>query len=201
MKIYHLFKIYCTQISKTMPFKLFAFLLFVCCSLKAQSPFDSFKSSDAVSYISVSNQMFQLLGKLKINTDDPDTQAFFDTVQQIKGFRVMSTKEVAIGTAMAEWIREQNLSTDLEPIINLNEAEASVSFSAAYTDDPNRIKRLVMYVEGLQNIIDANKDLQMDAENLEYILLEIKGNIALDQLARLTELVDIPGGQFLKELN
>lgn len=184
-----------------MPFKYVTLFLLVCFNLQAQSPFDSYKSSDAVSYISVSPQMFQLLGKLKINTEDSETQAFFETVQQIKGFKVMSTKEIAIGNAMAAWVSTENQSTDLEPVVNLNEEEVRVSFSAAYTDDPNRVKRLVMYVEGLQEMIDANKDLQIEADNLAYVLLEIKGNIALDQLARLTELVDIPGGQFLQKLN
>ena len=168
--------------------------------MNAQSPFETYKSSEEVSYINVSPQMFLLLSKLKVNTNDPDTQAFFDTVQQIRGFKVMSTQQAAIAEQMAQWVSAENQTSDLEPIVNLNEGEVRVSFSAAFTDDPNRVKRLIMYVEGLQKVAEEN-NLQLDAENLEYVLLEIKGNIALDQLARLTDLVDIPGGQFLQKLN
>lgn len=184
-----------------MPFRYFILFLFACSSIQAQSPFDDYKSSDAVSYLSVSPQMFQLLGKLKINTEDPETQAFFDTVQQIKGFKVLSTNDISIANTMAQWVTEENQSTDLEPIVNLNEEDVRVSFSATYGNDPNRVKRLVMYVEGLQAMIDKKENIQLDTKNLSYILLEIKGNIALDQLARLTDLVDIPGGRFLEKLD
>ena len=40
--------------------------------------------------------MFQLLSKFKISTDDPESQAFIEMIQNLKRFRVMSTKETSI---------------------------------------------------------------------------------------------------------
>jgi hypothetical protein len=55
-----------------------------------------------------------------------------------------------------------------------------------------------MFVKGAQKYADQEG---LDLSNIDYILLSIEGNIDLNQIAILTEIVDVPGGNFLKELN
>ena len=58
-----------------------------------------------------------------------------------------------------------------------------------------------MYVKGLQGYIDQREDIQLQtATSLDFILLEIKGKIDLNQVGTLTKLIDIPGGEYLKAL-
>jgi len=49
-----------------------------------QTVFEKFQNSDAVSYISINPKMFQLFGKMSINTGDPEAQAYLDMVRSIK---------------------------------------------------------------------------------------------------------------------
>ena len=55
-----------------------------------------------------------------------------------------------------------------------------------------------MYVSGAQKIADQEG---LELSNLDFILLSIEGNIDLEQVAVLTEIIDIPGGNFLKKIN
>ena len=58
-----------------------------------------------------------------------------------------------------------------------------------------------MYVKGLQDFIDQREDIQLQTDtSLDFILLEIKGKIDLNQVGTLTKLIDIPGGEYLNAL-
>ena len=55
-----------------------------------------------------------------------------------------------------------------------------------------------MYVKGAKKFADKEG---LDISNINFILLSIEGDIDLNQVATLTEVIDIPGGEFLKEIN
>jgi hypothetical protein len=77
----------------------------------------------------------------------------------------------------------------------------NVRFGAVYGAEESTVDRLVMYVKGLQGYIDQREDIQLEtATSLDFILLEIKGKIDLNQVGTLTKLIDIPGGEYLKAL-
>ena len=67
---------------------IFGFLM-----ANAQSVFDEYGGNPSVSNLTVSPQMFKLMSKFKISTDDQESQALIDMIQGLKRFRVMSTKD------------------------------------------------------------------------------------------------------------
>ena len=99
---------------------------------------------------------------------------------------------------METWLKDQLAQTDLESVMNISEQEVEVQFYVVYASDDSRVDRLVMYVSGAQKIADQEG---LDLSNLDFILLSIEGNIDLEQIAVLTEIIDIPGGNFLKKIN
>ena len=151
--------------------------------------------------LNVSPQMFQLLSKFKISTDDPESQAFIEMIQSLKRFRVMSTKETEIATAMENWFQNELNTSPLESVLNITEKRVNVRFGAVYGTKESTVDRLVMYVKGLQDYIDQREDIQLETQTrLDFILLEISGNIDLNQVGTLTKLIDIPGGEYLGAL-
>ncbi len=176
-------------------------LLFSAIQLSAQNVFEQYGGSAAVTNLNVSPQMFQLLSKFKISTDDPDTEAFIEMIQNLRRFRVMSTKEVAIADDMERWFQEELVETELSSVLNITEKGVNVRFGAVYGDNDSTVQRLVMYVKGLQEFIDQREDIELQTETrLDFVLLEITGAIDLNQVATLTKLIDIPGGEYLKAL-
>ena len=179
----------------------FAFLLFIVFNFRqvtAQDVFQKYQKNPDASYLSVSPKMFEMLGKLSINTGDPKMDGFIEMVKSMKHFRVLSTKNLSIAQDMETWLKYQLAQTDLESVMNISEQEVEVQFCVVYGSDDSRVDRLVMYVSGAQKIADQEG---LELSNLDFILLSIEGNIDLEQVAVLTEIIDIPGGNFLKKIN
>ena len=178
-----------------------AFLLFIVFNFSqvtAQDVFQKYQKNPDASYLSVSPKMFEMLGKLSINTGDPIMDGFIEMVKSMKHFRVLSTKNLSIAQEMETWLKDQLAQTDLESVMNISEQEVEVQFCVVYGSDDSRVDRLVMYVSGAQKIADQEG---LELSNLDFILLSIEGNIDLEQVAVLTEIIDIPGGNFLKKIN
>ena len=77
----------------------------------------------------------------------------------------------------------------------------NVRFGVVYGKEESTVDRLVMYVKGLQEYIDQQENIQLQTTtSLDFILLEIKGKIDLNQVGTLTKLIDIPGGEYLNSL-
>ena len=58
-----------------------------------------------------------------------------------------------------------------------------------------------MYVQGLQDYMDNEASIQLNTETrFDFVLLEIAGKIDLNQVALITQLVEIPGGRYLEVL-
>ncbi len=189
------------QIQKLFQMKNTSLLLsFLLCSclLSAQDIFEEFQKDPEVSYISVSPKMFEMLGKLSINTDDPKMNGFIEMVQSMKHFKVLSTKNPSIAEKMDVWLTNQLVETDLETVLNLTEQEVEVQFCVVYGEEESKVDQLVMFAKGAQKFADQEG---LDVSNLDFILLSIEGKIDLNQVATLTEIVDIPGGNFLKKIN
>lgn len=195
-----LFYIYTKHYSK-MKNALLILCLIVSAACSAQNVFEQYGGNAKVTNLNVSHQMFQLLSKFKISTDDPESQAFIEMIQNLKRFRVMSTKETTIATAMENWFQEELNESSLESVLNITEKGVNVRFGAVYGAEESTVDRLVMYVKGLQEYIDEREDIQLQTDtSLDFILLEIKGEIDLNQVGTLTKLIDIPGGEYLNAL-
>ena len=167
----------------------------------AQTVFDEYGGNPSVSNLNISPQMFKLMSKFKISTDDPESQALIDMIQGLEAFRVMSTKDALIANEMEAWMQSELDKSTLESMLNMTEKGVNVQFGAAYGEGNSIVKRLVMYVKGLQAYIDNQDNIQLETStDLDFILLEIVGKIDLDQVGALTQLIDVPGGEYLDAL-
>ena len=196
-----LFYIYTKDYSKMKNTLLILLFMVIATTASAQTVFEQYGGNPAVTNLNVSPQMFQLLSKFKVTTNDPESQSLIEMIQSLKRFRVMSTKDEQIATAMEDWFQMELNTSSLESVLNITEKEVNVRFGAVYGSKESTVHRLVMYVKGLQGYIDQREDIQLQtATALDFILLEIRGDIDLNQVGALTKLIDIPGGEYLDAL-
>lgn len=178
---------------------LFLFMTFA--TSYGQDVFQKYNGHPEVTYIRFPQTMFSLLSKIKVNATDENAEAFLEMIKTLKEFRVLSTKNESIAEEMHSWLQAEYKNTPLMSIINLTEANVNVQFGAVFGSDQSKVKRLVMLVKGLDDFVKKNPSINLDTQvDLDYILLEIKGDLQLDQIASLTQLVDIPGGKYLDAL-
>ena len=203
LKMMRCILVYTTFISKIIPQMkhLFYICFLLASNLHAQDVFNRYATDADVTHLNVSPQMFQLLSKFKVSTSDPESQAFITMIQSLRHFRVMSTKNAEISSAMEEWLKKEIDQTPLESVLNITENGVKVQFAAVYGEGEATVNRLLMYVQGLQDYMDNEASIQLNTETrFDFVLLEIGGNIDLNQVALISQLVEIPGGQYLEAL-
>ena len=123
-------------------------------------------------------------------------------IKSLQTFRVMTTKDATIAKDMAQWLATEIEQTDLTSLFNVKKDGVRVKFGAVFSPQQDTVKRLVMWVEGLDEFVAKNPDINLKSPaDLDYILLEIKGDLALDQISALTNIVNIPGGEYLDILD
>ena len=203
LKMMRCILVYTTFIAKIIPQMkhLFCICFLLASNLHAQDVFNRYATDADVTHLNVSPQMFQLLSKFKVSTSDPESQAFITMIQSLRHFRVMSTKNAVISSAMEEWLKKEIDQTPLESVLNITENGVKVQFAAVYVEGEATVNRLLMYVQGLQDYMDNEASIQLNTETrFDFVLLEIGGNIDLNQVALISQLVEIPGGQYLEAL-
>lgn len=203
LKMMRCILVYTTFIAKIIPQMkhLFCICFLLASNLHAQDVFNRYATDADVTHLNVSPQMFQLLSKFKVSTSDPESQAFITMIQSLRHFRVMSTKNAEISSAMEEWLKKEIDQTPLESVLNITENGVKVQFAAVYGEGEATVNRLLMYVQGLQDYMDNEASIQLNTETrFDFVLLEIGGNIDLNQVALISQLVEIPGGQYLEAL-
>lgn len=143
-----------------------------------------------------------MLSKFKVNTNDPETESLLLMIKSLQTFRVMTTKDATIAKDMALWLATEIEQTDLTSLFNVKKDGVRVKFGAVFSPQQDKVKRLVMWVEGLDGFVAKNPEINLNSPaDLDYILLEIKGDLALDQISALTSIVNIPGGEYLDILD
>src|SRR5665811_140580 len=63
--------------------------------------FAKYESMDEVDAIVITSKMFQLLTKIDINADDPETQEYVDLIENLDEIRVFTSKEESVRKQMA----------------------------------------------------------------------------------------------------
>ena len=82
--------------------------------------------------------------------------------------------------------------------MEVKEDENEITFYVAQDASATKVNKLLMYSKG--KIPVKNSEIQLNGKSIESVLLLLEGNIDLDQVAMLTEKMDLPGGDQLKKV-
>lgn len=157
-----------------------------------QSIFDKYEGNENVTFVSMQPKMFQMLAQMSISTDDPEAQEFFDLVKNITSFKVITTENDAISKDIDEWVGKHLKSSSLEELMRVRDGDSHVKFYVKEGSDENHVEELLMFVTGIKAA-----DVEINGHKIETVLLSLTGNIDLRQIAKLTDKMDLPGGDQL----
>ena len=168
-------------------------------NVHAQSFFDEYENRDDVSFFSISPKMFQMLGKMSINVEDPEASEFLKMVMSINNFKVLISGSDQVSTDMLQWVDKQVVANNLETLITIKDPEADVVFYVKEGKSADRVEKLLMYSKD-RSKIDPSKNLSVGGRDIESVLMLLEGDIDLNQISKLTEKMDLPGGRQLQHL-
>ena len=168
-------------------------------TLSAQDIFDAYQNNEDVTYVSVSPKMFQLLARMTVNTTDNEAQEFIQMVSSITNFKVVVSGNKSIATEMESWVNREAQKEALENLMEVKEDENEITFYVAQDASETKVNKLLMFSKG--KIPVKNSEVQLNGNPIESVLLLLEGDIDLDQVAMLTEKMDLPGGDQLKKVS
>ena len=173
---------------------IFLFLL-IAPMIIAQSIFDTYKTNDRVTYVSISPQMFSILAKLNINIEDPEAQEFIELVNKIKNFKLLRTDDPIISKIFSNWTNTYVDENKLVELMQVHEEETNVNFYVLKSDQGHIVDELVMLVQEDDEFSDP---LKVGPQTTVFLL--IQGSIDLYSIVSISQKFDLPAGDELKKL-
>jgi hypothetical protein len=161
-------------------------LIFVSNVFFAQSSFDKYDGQDDVTSIIVNKKMFQMMGSVKVDANDKETQQYLALMKKLDNLKVFTTTSTRVSTEMKLTIDKYIKTIGLEELMRTNDSGKNVRILVKSGTTEGQVKELLMFIEG------SNK------EN-ETVLMSLTGTFDLSEISLLTDKMKIPGGDDLKK--
>lgn len=158
----------------------------------AQNYFDSLEDHDDVTAVVVNKNMFKLMSKIDIDTDDPEAQEYINLIKNIDDLKVFVSKKKEVSAKMASMMSKYLKKANLQELMRVKDKDVNVKFYFKQGSNEDKVAELLMFVSGI-------KDVNVNGGNVETVLLTLTGDIDLKQISKLTNEMNIPGGKHLKK--
>ena len=173
-------------------------LLMLPLSGMAQNVFDKYSDNENVTFVSIKPKMFQMLAKMDINTDDPEAQEYINMVNSITSFKTMATDDKDISSDIVKWVKSR--STSLEELMVVKDDGVNMTFYVKQGKDADHVSELLMFINGLDAVTkDSNIEINGKKRTLETVVISLTGDIDLNQISKLANKMDLPGGKELEK--
>ncbi|MGB5555440.1 MAG: DUF4252 domain-containing protein [Flavobacteriaceae bacterium] len=155
----------------------------------SQSLFDKYEDLDNVSAVIVNKSMFNLLSKIDVEVDDPETQDYVSIAKSLSGLKVFTTEDKAISADMKASVESYLKSAKLEELMRVKDKDANVKFYIRQGKDEDHVSELLMFVTGMKN---SGVDVEVNGRKFETVLLSLTGDIDLNKISSLTKKMNLP---------
>ncbi len=164
----------------------------------SQDVFEKYSENENVSFISIKPKMFQMLAKMDMDTDDAEAKAYIDMVNSITSFKTMATDDKSISSDIIKWVGSRSAS--LEELMEVKDDGVTMKFYVKEGKDEDHVSELLMFINGLDAIIkDSNISVNGKKRSVETVVISLTGDIDLNQISKLTQKMDLPGGKELEK--
>lgn len=166
-----------------------------------QGLFDKYEDMDNVASVIVNSKMFQMLATIDVDLDDPEAQEYFEMVKKISNFKVLTTDDSAISSKMQKDVDKYLKSAKLEELMRIKDGDQNVKFYVKEGKDENHVAELLMFITGLKEVTkDSNITINGKKREVETVILSLTGDIDLKQVSKITQQMDIKGGEHLEKV-
>ncbi len=151
---------------------------------KAQTQFDKFEDIDGVTSVIVNQKAFSLMSKIGSESDEE----YLDLIKNIETLKVFATENASVASKMDIEVEKYLKNANLEELMRIKDEDANVKIYVRQGKNEDFVKELFMFVK--------DKD---DSGSNETVIILLKGDIDLNQISKLTNSMNIPGGEHLEK--
>ena len=174
-----------------------AVLLLPLTGMAQQDVFDKYSESSEVTYVSIKPKMFQMIAKMGINVDDAEAKAYMDMVKSITSFKTLITDNKSIAADMGKWVKSH--ASALEELMEVKDEGTNVNFYVKEGKDADHVKELLIFVNGIDKYMEEGIEVGGEERRIETVVVSLTGDIDLNEISKLTDKMNIPGGKHLEK--
>ncbi|WP_339894108.1 DUF4252 domain-containing protein [uncultured Algibacter sp.] len=161
--------------------------------------FEKYSDDPDVTYVSIKPKMFQMIAKMGINIEDAEAKAYMDMVKSITSFKTIVTDNKTISADISKWVKSR--SGGLEELMEVKDDGTEVKFYVKEGKDADHVKELLIYVNGIDKVMDEKIEINGKERKIETVVVSLTGDINLNEISKLTDKMNIPGGSHLEKKN
>ena len=159
--------------------------------------FDKYNDNPDVTFVSIKPKMFQMIAKMGIDVDDPEAKAYMDMVKSITSFKTIITDNKSIASDLSKWVKGR--AGSLEELMEVKDEGTEVKFYVKEGRDADHVKELLIFVNGIDKVMDDKIEINGKERKIETVVVSLTGDIDLNEISRLTNQMNIPGGDKLEK--
>ena len=187
--------------TKTMKNRLVVFVMAIMLlpltGLAQSDIFEKYSDNSDVTYVSIKPKMFQMIAKMGINVEDAEAKAYMDMVKSITSFRTIVTDNKVIAADISKWVKSR--SSSLEELMEVKDAGTNVNFYVKEGKDADHVKELLIFVNGIDKVMKESIEINGEQRKIETVIVSLTGDIDLNEISKLTDKMNIPGGKQLEK--
>ena len=93
----------------------------------------------------------------------------------------------------------KHFKQDLDELMSVKDKEADVTFYVKEGNKENYVEQLLMYVNERIHSETGQSKFNINGRDVKAVLMLLEGNIDLNQISKLTDQMDLPGGNQLRK--
>jgi hypothetical protein len=151
-----------------------------------QTAFDKFDGQDDVTSVIVNKKMFEMMGSVKMDNKDKDSQQYLSFIKKLDNLKVFTTTSTRVTSEMKTTADKYMKTAGLEELMRINDGGKNIKIWVKSGSKDSQIKELLMFMEGT-------------SKGNETVLMSLTGDFDLNEISVLTDKMRLPGGDELKK--
>ncbi|PQJ72957.1 DUF4252 domain-containing protein [Polaribacter butkevichii] len=145
----------------------------------AQSFFDSLEDMDGIDMVVVTKDAFELISKFKnVQVDDNEGMKVFQMIQDLKEFKMFSTKDVGIANKMEVMANTAIKKQNLTQLMRIKDDSSRVKIYVKSTKNKDFVSEVLMFIKGIDKKTKGNA---------EAVVVSLTGNIDINKMSELAD--------------
>ena len=145
----------------------------------AQSFFDTLEDMDGVDMVVVTKDAFELISKFKnVKIDDNEGMKVFQMIQDLKEFKMFSTKDTGIANKMDVIVQSAIKKQNLTQLMRIKEDGSNIKIYVKSTKNKDFVSEVLMFIKGLDKKTKGNS---------EAVVVSLTGSIDINKMSELAD--------------
>jgi hypothetical protein len=148
-------------------------------AISAQSFFDKLEDMNGVDVVVVTKDAFEMISKFKnVKIDDNEGMKVFQMIQDLKEFKLFSTKDADIADKMDAMTKKAIKSQNLTELMRVKQDDSRVKIYIKASKNKAYVREVLMFIKGISKNTDKNS---------EAVIVSLIGNIDMNKMSDLAD--------------